>query len=49
MDAVILVLLLAAFVCFSLAAGNIGSRINLVALGLTFWVLTQLIPAVAAL
>lgn len=41
-----LVLLLAAAVCFGLAAANLATRINLVALGLLFWVITALVPAV---
>lgn len=40
-----LVLLLAAFVCFLLAALNIvSSRVNLVAAGLALWVLAELLP-----
>ncbi len=38
-----LVLLVAAFVCFALAAFNVsGGRVNLVALGLALWVATQI-------
>lgn len=45
---VTLVLLIAALVCFGLAAFGVGGGwINLVALGLLCWVLTALIPAVA--
>lgn len=48
MDVLVLVLLLAAAVCFGLAAFGVAARINLVALGLLCWVLTALIPALAA-
>ncbi len=37
-------LLLAAAICFGLGAASLPSRINLVALGLLFWELTELIP-----
>jgi hypothetical protein len=46
MNVLILVLLILGAVCFLLAAANVASRINLVALGLLFWILTVLIPAV---
>jgi hypothetical protein len=36
-------LLLLAFICFVLAAFGVGSRINLVAAGLAFWVVTILL------
>jgi hypothetical protein len=36
-------LLVLAFICFFLAAVGVVGRINLVALGLAFWVLTLLI------
>lgn len=36
-------LLILAFVSFALAAIGVSSRVNLVALGLCFWVLTLLI------
>ena len=40
-----LILFLLAFICFVLAALNVGgARINLVATGLALWVLTELIP-----
>ena len=39
-----LILLIAAAICFALAAIGIASRINLVALGLLLWVLTLIIP-----
>jgi len=39
-----LALLLAAFVCFIVAAAGGGGRINAVALGLAFWVLTLITP-----
>lgn len=42
-----LILLIAAFICFVLAALqsriNIGGDLNLVALGLAFWVLTLMV------
>lgn len=41
-----LILLLIAAVCFGLAAFGVGfARVNLIALGLLFWVLTELLPA----
>lgn len=43
-----LIVLIAAFVCFALAAFNVSTRINLVALGLAFWVLLPLVHAVRA-
>ncbi|NUS53834.1 MAG: hypothetical protein HOV66_03075 [Streptomycetaceae bacterium] len=48
MDVLVLVLLIGAAVCFGLAAANIATRVNLVALGLLLWVLTAAIPALAA-
>ena len=46
MSAVVLILLVAAAVCFLLAAiGVAPGRPNLVALGLLFWVLTAIVPA----
>lgn len=48
MGVVVLVLLIAAAVCFLLAAANVPTRVGLVPLGLLLWVLTALIPAVAA-
>jgi hypothetical protein len=48
MGALMLVLLLAAAVCFALAAANMASRINLLGLGLLLWVITALIPAIQA-
>lgn len=41
----IFILLLVALVCFVLAAFNVSAPVNLVGLGLAFWVLTVLIPA----
>lgn len=38
-----LILLLLAFILFVVAACGVASRINLVALGLAFWVLSLLI------
>jgi hypothetical protein len=43
MISVQLVLLILAFVCFIVAAIGIPSRVNLVALGLAFWVLSLII------
>ena len=45
MGVLVLVLLIAAAVCFGIAAANVATRVNLVALGLLFWVLTAAIPA----
>jgi hypothetical protein len=36
--------LVVALICFVLAAIGVPSRVNLVALGLAFWVLTYLVP-----
>lgn len=45
MITVTVILLVFAFVCFTLAALNVpSSRVNLVALGLAFWSLAELIP-----
>jgi hypothetical protein len=41
-----LVLLVAAAICFGLAAASIPSRVNLVALGLLFWELVDLLGGV---
>ena len=38
-----LILLILALICFILAAAGISSKINLVALGLAFWILTLII------
>ncbi len=48
MGVLVLLLLLAAAVCFGLAAANVATRVNLVALGLLFWVITVLVPAIGA-
>lgn len=45
MDAITLILLIAAAVLFAVAAFGVASRINLVAAGLFCWVLSQIIPA----
>ena len=45
MEVVLLLLLIAAAVCFGLAAAAVATRINLVALGLLFWVITVIVPA----
>ena len=39
-----LCLLILAFVVFVLAAFNVQSRVNLIAVGLAVWVLSQLVP-----
>lgn len=44
-----LLLLTAAAVCFGLAAFGVPTRVNLVALGLLFWVLVPLFGAIGAL
>lgn len=49
MGVLILLFLIAGAVCFGLAAFGVGARVNLVALGLLFWILTALVPALAAL
>jgi hypothetical protein len=49
MDVITVVLLLAGAICFGLAAANVATRVNLVALGLLFWIITALIPAVQAI
>jgi hypothetical protein len=49
MDAVIVVLLIVAALCFLGAALGVATRVNLVAAGLLAWVLAVLIPAIAAL
>lgn len=41
-------LLLASLVCFGLATANFAARLNLIALGLLFWVLVYFIPALVA-
>jgi hypothetical protein len=46
MNVLILVLLILGAVCFLLGAANVATKVNLVALGLLFWILTVLIPAV---
>lgn len=42
---IVIVLLILAAVCFALAAFNVVTRVNLVALGLFAWVCTLIIPA----
>ena len=48
MEIVFLLLLLAAALCFLLAACGVNSRVGLVPLGLFFWVLVALIKAFEA-
>lgn len=43
------VLLVAAAVCFVVAVANVAARVNVLALGLFLWVLAELIPAGVAL
>lgn len=45
MGLLIVVLLLVALICFVLAALKVVSRVEFLALGLAFWVLTVLIQA----
>lgn len=47
-DILVIVLLVVAAVLFGLALFNVPSRVNLVGGGLLAWVLSALIPAVAA-
>lgn len=49
MELLLVLLLLAGAVCFGLAAFQVPARVSLVALGLLFWILVALIPAVARL
>ncbi len=41
----VIILLVIAAICFAAAAIGVPSKINLVALGLFFWVLATLLPA----
>lgn len=41
----IFVLLLAAFICFTIVAFAPTLRVNLLGVGLALWVLTQIIPS----
>jgi hypothetical protein len=43
-ETVLIIMLVLALACFIAAAVGASARINLVALGLAFWVLTLLIP-----
>ena len=43
MSGVYFVLLLLGFVCFVLAAFGVAARINLIAVGLAFWILVSLL------
>lgn len=49
MGVLIVVLLVLAAVCFGMAAANRNPGVNMVGLGLFFWVLTALIPAMFGL
>lgn len=48
MGVLVLVLLIAAAVCFGIAAANVATRVNLIGLGLLLWVLTAVVPALGA-
>lgn len=49
MDIVIILLLLAGLVCFIIAAiGAWTPRVNLIALGLAFWIATVLLPKITS-
>ena len=45
----VVLFLLAGAVCFGLAAFRVAMRLELVALGLLFWILCSLIPAIMQL
>lgn len=45
MNIIRIILLTAGLVCFGLATFGVGGRLNLVALGLACWILTELLPA----
>lgn len=49
MELVVLLLLIAAVVCFGLATFNVVARLNLMAAGLLCWALSALVPLLAAL
>jgi hypothetical protein len=49
LDIVIIILLILGFACFALAAFGVTAKVNLTALGLAFWILTVLIPALGGL
>jgi hypothetical protein len=49
MEAFIIIMLLLGTVCFAAAAFNVVTpRINLIAAGLLFWILSVLVPALQA-
>lgn len=48
MEVFVLIMLLCGFVCFVAAAFGVATRINLIAAGLAFWILTVLVPALDA-
>lgn len=48
MDVLVLVLLILAAICFGLATFNVATRWNMIGAGLLCWVLTALLPALAA-
>lgn len=45
MELFVLLMLIAGAVCFALAAFGVPARVGLVPLGLLFWILTLLVPA----
>lgn len=45
MEAFVIIMLILGFACFAAAAVGISSRVNLVAAGLAFWILSVLVPA----
>jgi hypothetical protein len=49
MEVLVIVLLILAAVCFGFAAARTAAKWDLVPLGLLFWVLAILIPAIANL
>lgn len=48
MEAFVLIMLILAFTCFAAAAFGVATRINLIAAGLVFCVLSVLVPALQA-
>lgn len=48
MGLLLLLLLIAGLVCFLIAAVGVASRVNLLALGLAFWILVPIIQAFPA-
>lgn len=48
MEAFVLIMLILGFACFAAASFGVASRVNLIAAGLAFWILTALVPALEA-